>query len=743
LSGWSINLDGGKDRKGTIMKFNFKIFGVLIVLFGCMAIGCPMDSPDGEEPSEITGFSFTPATGLREGNTNTAPGAAVGTFSNPQGGAAPYSYSLVSGEGDNNNGLFVIEGTNLKAGSSAVTAGSYSVRVRVTGSDGKSFSLPCAFVVGGPDGSITGFDFNTDKELREDHESVHPYAPAGTFSNPQGGAAPYTYLLVSGEGDTHNGLFLVEGTTLKVGSSALVEGVYSVRVQIVDVEHNVFTRICSLTVMESFTNLTYVQFSLTANGSELNTTTTLTLVFDQDITQLDIEDITITDTDNTGAVKGTLSPQVDPSYNYELTLTGIKKSGSIEVALAKSGYQFNPAARINVSVYFYQYKEGDPLFLDGEENVTGELTGTGGLLAKSLRWIRVNGEDNHNYTIKLNADETFDEAIRIINDNITITITTADTSEVVIQSPPNKPNRLFAVGRYPGVDGCLTIDGDNTELVLDGHITLQGKSAGWTELVLVDVNGTLTMNGNSKMTGNGTVAVEVRGSGSSLVMNGNSSITDNHNTSYLGDGVFVYHNSPSSFHKTNIAPENITTFVMNDNASITNNSTGNDGGGVYVWGDPTDHAVKRVSFEMNGNAIVSDNTAKYGGGVDINNGTFTMNGGSIADNTATENGGGVYIKDSRAAIFAMSGGSIYGNTAKSGGGVYLNQYNAGGINRSLLVFTKTGGRIAGNPTQFEGLSPNVASDLALSHAVYFDKSIIFNGTYTYRISDDISEDIEI
>ena len=132
------------------------------------------------------------------------------------------------------------------------------------------------------------------------------------------------------------------------------------------------------------------------------------------------------------------------------------------------------------------------------------------------------------------------------------------------------------------------------------------------------------------------------------------------------------------------------TFNLYDGGSITRNkATGNasesKGGGVRVG------SYGQVgTFNMYGGEI-ANNTANYGGGVDVYEGTFTMSGGNITNNTTGGPGGGVYV-DRESCTFIMSGGEIGGNTAGSGGGVYV--YSD--------TFTMSGGEITGNKATSNG-----------------------------------------
>lgn len=171
-------------------------------------------------------------------------------------------------------------------------------------------------------------------------------------------------------------------------------------------------------------------------------------------------------------------------------------------------------------------------------------------------------------------------------------------------------------------------------------------------------------------------------------------------------------------------------FRMEDNASVTGNTSGSNGGGVLVnggtfimlngsiSGNTTNGGgsgggvcVDNGTFMMQGGSI-SGNT---GSGVYIVNGNFNMEGGTISSNTASSNGGGVCIVG---GTFAMQGGTVSGNTSGYvGGGVHVNyngtftmrsgivsgnnaNENGGGVYVYNGTFTKTGGTITGSDAPF-------------------------------------------
>lgn len=91
--------------------------------------------------------------------------------------------------------------------------------------------------------------------------------------------------------------------------------------------------------------------SAIADGSAIATTTKVTITLDAAVDGFVLDDITLTDTDNTGATANKLLPADDP-YVYELTLTGITKGGSINIALGRTGLTFTPTNR-DVTVFYY------------------------------------------------------------------------------------------------------------------------------------------------------------------------------------------------------------------------------------------------------------------------------------------------------------------------------------------------------------------------------------------------------
>jgi hypothetical protein len=114
--------------------------------------------------------------------------------------------------------------------------------------------------------------------------------------------------------------------------------------------------------------------------------------------------------------------------------------------------------------------------------------------------------------------------------------------------------------------------------------------------------------------------------------------------------------------------------IIEDRVIIEGNQTNIQGGGVYVNGVGATFTMK--GGEIRGNEAVSATEGKGGGVCVDSNGTFVMEGGTIKNNTSGNDGGGLYVHgpNSKASILnGIIGGSSLadGNKAKYGAGVYV------------------------------------------------------------------------
>lgn len=264
-------------------------------------------------------------------------------------------------------------------------------------------------------------------------------------------------------------------------------------------------------------------------------------------------------------------------------------------------------------------------------NVTSAPTETvlvpGNTLAAQLEWLRGNAQSGTGYTLVVKADESLaPQDLPVGKTGLTVSL------------KGNGKMRTITLS----VTGSIFTVRSGVTLVLDGNITLQGRTDNYSPLVRVLSQGTLVMNGNTRITGN---------------YSGDSGL-DNY-----GGGVY-----------------NGGTFIMNGGEISGNQALITGGGGVFN--------AQLASLTMNAGKILG-NSAGSGGGV-LNHGTFGMSGGEISDNQASGSstgiGGGVF----NSGVFVMGGGEISGNRASGSTTSY-----GGGVN-SDGTFVMSGGEISGN-----------------------------------------------
>ncbi|MCE7990431.1 MAG: cadherin repeat domain-containing protein [Roseivirga sp.] len=147
-------------------------------------------------------------------NENLSIGTAVATLSNndPDEGET-HTYTLVGGEGSENNGQFLAKGATLET---AVVfdfeaLNSVSMRVQVADSKGATYVQVLTLSVNDVNDAPTTVNLDggsLDENLPAD-------SSVGTLaSTDQDLEDTHTYSLVAGEGDTHNSLFRIEGSSV-------------------------------------------------------------------------------------------------------------------------------------------------------------------------------------------------------------------------------------------------------------------------------------------------------------------------------------------------------------------------------------------------------------------------------------------------------------------------------------------------------------------------------------------------
>jgi len=325
----------------------------------------------------------------------------------------------------------------------------------------------------------------------------------------------------------------------------------------------------------------------------------------------------------------------------------------------------------------------------------------GGTIAAKLRWLERNAENNGDYILVLNKDESLSwHHLSYGNKTVKITLKSDSEKERILQKS--------------GTGNMFVID-YNVTFVLEENVTLKGVDK--NNSTLIASYGTFIMNGGTIMDNKAAEAYPQVGGGGVDILAGtftmNNGIIKN-NTAAYGGGVYVNNNGVFTIENGTI--ENnyakisgggieiaIDAEVTMKGGTISGNRADVAGGGIKIGG-------KKSSFTLI-NGTISNNESKNAGGISVNkesysvNPSFTMKGGIIKGNTASDYAGGVDM--SKDATFIMTDGTISNNKAKYCGGVSIHNGS---------TFTMSGGTISHN-TAYEhtgGIQVVIKSNFTMS-----------------------------
>jgi len=179
-----------------------------------------------------TGITLTPA----NINENQPSGTNVGVLDAVDlNSADTHTFTLVSGTGGDDNGLFTISGATLKSAASfnKEADDSLSIRVRATDGGGLWYESVLVIAVNNVNEAPGGFTMNDSLVT----ENLPVGTEVGVFSAVDVDAGgSHTYSLVAGAGDTDNALFGISGAHLHTAAVFDYEArsSYSIRVRITD-----------------------------------------------------------------------------------------------------------------------------------------------------------------------------------------------------------------------------------------------------------------------------------------------------------------------------------------------------------------------------------------------------------------------------------------------------------------------------------------------------------------------------
>ena len=267
------------------------------------------------------------------------------------------------------------------------------------------------------------------------------------------------------------------------------------------------------------------------------------------------------------------------------------------------------------------------------------------------------------------------------------------------------------------VDGMLsgsiqTLDGSLNV----GSLTIEGKNAPNAGIPQDVISGALEINIEGTSVTLKNIGITAT-SGSALYVGDSDTVTK----VVLDDGTVIgYANTNSeSGGGLSIAPK--ASVTMKEGSKISNN-TAKYGGGVFV--------ASNATFKMTGGEI-SGNQGEKGAGVYVyEDGIFEMTGGNISDNTATADGGGVWSNGET----TLKGGEISGNTAKNGAGIY----------KCYNYVTMSDGKISNNTATYGGGIYNYdGGTFSLTGGEIFDNTASFgSGLYNGGVFE-LSENAQI
>ncbi|MEJ2706184.1 MAG: cadherin domain-containing protein [Anaerolineales bacterium] len=145
---------------------------------------------------------------------NLPTGTTVGTFSSV-GGTGPFTYALVSGAGDTDNGSFNISGDTLTTAAAFdyEAQSSYSILVRSTDTFDDSH-LDKNFIISVNDLNENPTDISLSATTIAENQSSGTTVGTFSTSDPDSGDT-FTYSFATGPGDDDNGSFTITGNSLK------------------------------------------------------------------------------------------------------------------------------------------------------------------------------------------------------------------------------------------------------------------------------------------------------------------------------------------------------------------------------------------------------------------------------------------------------------------------------------------------------------------------------------------------
>ena len=232
-------------------------------------------------------------------NDNSPADQSVGTLSVSDVDASEvYTFSLVAGAGDGDNGSFYFTGDELFnaqpidyetqdkiALNPYKRAHTYEIRVR--GESGGGCSIDSSFVITVMD--VSGFP----TQIYTSSTSIYENEAVGTLvarltAEDEDANETFTYSLVAGTGDTDNGSFTIKGDSLLSAATFNyeVQQDYAIRLRVLDAASNAYEQAFTISVLDTNEAPNAFDFSVSVEeDAELGTLITTVGAYDEDQSQ--------------------------------------------------------------------------------------------------------------------------------------------------------------------------------------------------------------------------------------------------------------------------------------------------------------------------------------------------------------------------------------------------------------------------------------------------------------------------
>lgn len=202
---------------------------------------------------------------------NAGANAIVGTLSSTDPDAnSSFTYSLVNGTGDTDNGAFNIHEGSLRATNSLdfESKSSYSVRIRTMDQGGRYLEKPFTITVTNANDAPTAISLS--KSYVYSNALVDSEVAQISATDPDTSDTTFTYTLIAGTGDTHNNRFEIQNGTLFLRNNTGLANLtnLSIRLQATDPHGASFATNIPIEVRQpTFSNFTLNNRSLPENNT--------------------------------------------------------------------------------------------------------------------------------------------------------------------------------------------------------------------------------------------------------------------------------------------------------------------------------------------------------------------------------------------------------------------------------------------------------------------------------------------